>query len=395
MTPRLTLRCVFLLLSACGARTGLDEGELPLDDGGTDRDATVTDGRDAATDPDAALPDAGPPACGGRPLPEPGAVTEVAMPPRMNAVGVLIPDPLGVIVVGGRTSADQAADQMAFLDLGRKVSQDLPVEGDAVVLPDRSAVAVYIPDQYRVVVIGGSGPDGEPLDQVFSFTGEGEAKGLGFRRVIAELLPAYPAGPVRGHVGVWDPAGRRVIVHGGEPLPDEVTDRRTVWALRLEPEPQWREVVPADESPVGRSEAMGYDPVRQVAVELVDGQEDFDGVSVYELDLEEGREGWSGRLDDVNLAPVTRGELLYDPTVCGFHVLSWGRLPCSLTHWVMPVGGPAGASTFRGPLELSPAHFRAASTFVAALDELVVYGSEDCEADGVPNRLAHEVALVR
>lgn len=394
MTRLLTLRCVSLLLSACGARTGLDEGELlSPDDGGADRDATQQDGLDAATDPDAEVPDAGPPVCGDRPLPEPGAVTEVAMPPRMNAVGVLIPDPLGVILVGGRTSADQATDQMAFLDLGRKVSQDLPVEGDAVVLPDRSAVVVYIPDQYRVVVIGGSGPDGEPLDQVFSFTGEGEAKGLGFRRVIAELLPAYPAGPVRGHVGIWDPVGRRVIVHGGRFLPEQETDRRTVWALRLEPEPRWREVVPADDSPVGTSEAMGYDPVRHVAVELVDGQEDFEGVSVYELDLEEGAEGWSARRDDVGVSP-TRGELLYDPTVCGFHVLSLDG-PCDLQHWVMIPAGPPGSTFLRGRLELSPSHFRAASTFVAALDELVVYGSEDCEADGVPNRVAHEVALVR
>ncbi len=394
MTPRLTLRCVFLLLSACGARTGLDEDEpRPPDDGGIDRDATQDQGRDAATDPDAEVPDAGPPACGDRPLPEPGVVTEVAMPPRMNAVGVLIPDPLGLILVGGRTSADQATDQMAFLDLGRKVSQDLPVEGEEVVLPDRSTVAVYVPDQYRVVVIGGSGPDGQPLDQVFSFTGEGEAKGLGFRRVIAELLPAYPAGPVRGHVGIWDPAGRRVIVHGGELLAEEVTDRRTVWELRLEPEPQWQELVSADESPVGTSEAMGYDPVRHVAVELVDGQEDFEGVSVYELDLEEGTEGWSAHRDDVGVLP-TRGELLYDPTVCGFHLLSVGDR-CGLQHWVMISGGPPGATYSRGLVELSPSHFRAASTFVAALDELVVYGSEYCEADGVPNRVAHEVALVR
>jgi hypothetical protein len=381
---RIASALALLALSASGARSGLaDDGLGPADGGDSDagHDAEVPD-----------LPDAGdePLACDGRPLPRPGAIVAAAMPARMHALGVLIPDPLGLILVGGRTSSDEAAEQMAFLDLTTNRSQELPVEGDDVVLPDRDAVAVYVPEADQVIVIGGSGPDGAPTDQAFAFTGEGDPSGL--RRVRARLLPSFPGGPVRGHVGVWDPVAGRVIVHGGAGLPDEPSDTRTTWSLRLGADPTWQELVAAEDSPPPGTRAMGYDPEHHRAIEITD-DDDGDGVAVFGADLDNDPPFWT-RMDEVELVPSTRGELVWDDAACGFHVLSARRTRCVLEHWILTLE-PGLGLVYRGELELSPSHFLAASTFVPALDELVIYGSEDCGSPGTPNLMAHEVALVR
>src|SRR5687768_1980633 len=165
----------------CGARTGLDVDAGPRD-GAVRRDAAPRDAapRDAPIAPDVTeAPDAFVPvACDGRPLPRPVGTTTVEVPPRMQGLGVQIPDPLGILVVGGLVSSGVFADRMVFLDLDRSRAQEVPVAGDRVDLPLESGVAVYVPRGDLVVVIGGLIDTGDPTDQVFLFTGEGDPSGL-------------------------------------------------------------------------------------------------------------------------------------------------------------------------------------------------------------------------
>ena len=374
-----------VLLGGCGARSGLADD----DDDIVGHDAGLPDAADGL---DADVPDAAQPlGCDGRPLPHPGVAVDVPIPPRMYGLSVLIPSPLGVLVVGGQPALGEDATQMVFLDLSTRAAQELPVEGDDVRLPGGTGVAVYVPDDDSVVVIGGSGAAGVPTDQVFSFNGEGDPSGL--RQVRAHLLPDFPGGPVQGLGAVWDPAHHRVIVHGGRGLPDEPSDTRTTWALELGDDPGWHELVAATDSPPPGTRAMGYDPVRSRAIEITD-DDDGAGLAVFALSLDDAAETWT-RLGEIDFSPSTSGELLWDDASCGFHLLSARRTRCTLEHWILVVDGESATAVFRGEPLLDPTHFLASALFVAARSELVLTASQDCAAEGTPNVVAAELALER
>ena len=377
-------RAIFLLVGlwACGARSGLADGR----DEGT-LDASTTLDADVPDPPDAG----GVLACDGLPLPRPGSVAAVATTGRSQGLGVLIPDPLGILVVGGLWDGGVPADQMAFLDLASGVSQELPVEGDAVALPLGTGAAVYVPNGDRVVVIGGSvGVERAPTDQVFVFVGEGDPT---LRRVRVQLGPAFPDGPVRSLGAVYDPRANRIIVHGGTDLGGDPMVHRATWALALDGGPRWEPLLSASEGPAAGTRAMGYDPVGHRAIEVTD-DEDGEGLAVYALSLERGSERWQ-RLGPIDFSPSVAGELIWDERACGFHLLSARRTRCVLEHWVLTVEGDEVQTVYRGELDLDPGHFLGAAMFVRARSELVLHSSENCQSVGHPNPVSHEVSLVR
>jgi hypothetical protein len=287
-------------------------------------------------------------------------------------------------MVGGLTP--DGSDTMAFLDLATGETDDLPVQGDDVVLPDRQAAAVYVPvADDRIVVIGGNGPEG-PMDQVFAVQGGGDAGNPRF--VDARLLDPFPGGPVQGAVAVWDPFGQQIIVHGGAGEADDPAFSRTR-ALRLDVEPPWIDLQSPEDSPPTGAYAIGLDPGGAV-MEIAAGRDDG-GARLYTMDLQDPLSPWT-LVAELPTAPSTRGELLCDPRICGFHMLSARTTRCVLEHWVVT---SAGDAVFRDETELAPAHFLAASTFVAGTDELVVYGSEDCGEPDDANPVVHRIPLVR
>jgi hypothetical protein len=376
---------VLVLLAGCGARSGL--GAQARDGGALDAasipDATPpTDARaDAPMD---AAPDAGEPlACDGRALPRPGPVSSFPIPARLAPIAALVPEAPGVLVAGA-TATGTRVERMLFFDLSSERVDELAVLGDPVELPGGQGLAVHVPEREGAVVIGGRLGDGAPTDQAFLVTAEDDPDVP--RGVRAARLPPHPAGPVDGLVGIHDPVANRVVVHGGD------ADGGT-WALELDGEPRWRALVaPADSPPPG-VRAMGYDPSAHRAVEIT-ADEDGEGVAVFALSLARGGERWE-RLGPIDFVPSVRGELHWDPRVCGFHLLSARRTRCVLEHWILVPTAPRPTTVLRGELDLAPPHFLAAGFFVAATDELVVFGGEDCDEVGWPNRRAHRVALVR
>ena len=66
-----------------------------------------------------------------------------------------------------------------------------------------------------------------------------------------------------------------------------------------------------------------------------------------------------------------------------------------LEHWILVVDDASAETVYRGDLALTPPHFLGSAAFVPAKDELVLFGSEDCDAPITPNLSAHEIALVR
>lgn len=379
---------IALLASACGARTGLDV-TVPPADAGIPRDA----GWDAAVRPDAGAdasvrPDAGDIrlACNGDPLPGPSSVRSLAVPPQMDAVIVQLPDPRGILVLGGFRALDEPATA-SFLDLASGASQPVRMVGPDPVLPTSGATATYVPDGDHVIVVGGR-VDGVASDRVLRLRREGDPGGDWRMRV--EVLAPFPAGTVINHVAIYDPIGRRVIVHGGsssDPIPIR---RRQTWALGERGD--WTLVADRPGSPYFEVRAMGYDPVRHRAIEIVTIDEGR-GVSVHALDLALGSEGWE-RQTELDFAPSTRGELIYDPRVCGFHLLSARRTRCVLEHWVLSFDDLDRPTTYRGELELGDdAHFLAAASFDPVTRQIVLLGSAQCANPTRASEVAHAVLL--
>lgn len=358
-----------VIASGCGARTGLLDDDPPDRDGGRD-DGGRRDGgsRDAGDEPIA---------CDGFPFPRAGAIESIGVLPRSSALGVAIPDPEGVLVSGGLEGASFAPD-MAFIDLRTGTGIEVPVEGDEIDLPLRDSAIVYRPGADRVILIGGTTASGLS-DAVFEISGEGDPGGI--RRVRVRRLPSFPLGPITHPVAIFDPRRERVIVHGGRP---------GTWALELEGDPVWREIVPADASPPVSAVAMGYDPVLHRAIQI--NAEAPGDVRVHALDLES--ETWR-ELGGMDVVPSTKGELVWDDRACGFHLLSARRTRCVLEHWVLAVEGDRMRAVPRGDLALEPAHFVAASIFSTPSRRLAVFGGERCDAPGVANAVAHVIELTR
>jgi hypothetical protein len=316
----------------------------------------------------------------------PGAVSTIMIPSRMRAGGTLIPDPAGLVIVGGYLAEGVGADEMLFIDLGTGRSDPLTVRGDFVVLPDRSAAVVYVPPSDEVVVLGGAPPGGSTMSQVFRFRGGGDPSGNRF--VVATVLPDYPEGPVRNVVATYDPVGNRVIAHGGEgPIGAQY---RTTWALSLDPgrAPSWTILVNATDSPGGRPQAMGYDPTTHRAIELL-------GIAgptaVYALTLDAGNERWDP-LGEVRAGHSTQGELLWDDAACGFHLLEQQDTDCVYEHHVLVVSASSAVSVYRGDLAFS-APFFASALFSARDRELLIFGGETCPRTFVPDPALHRVPL--
>jgi hypothetical protein len=359
----------WVIASGCGARTGLLDDEHRGDGGRFDAGRAIDGGRFDAGDE--------PIACDGFPFPRAGAITSIAVPRRSQGLGVAIPDPEGVLVTGG-LDEDGFASEMAFIDFRTTSGIDVPVAGDDIDLPLRDSAVVYRPGADRVILIGGTTASGM-TDAVFEISGEGDPGGI--RRVRVRSLPSFPLGPITDPAAIFDPRGERVIVHGGLP---------GTWALELAGDPEWREIVAADESPPPSAVAMGYDPVLHRAIEI--NAEVPGDVRVHALDLESAT--WSD-LGGIEFVPSLKGELVWDDEACGFHLLSARRTRCVLEHWILAIEGDLIRTVPRGDLALDPAHFIGASVFSTPSRRIAVFGSDRCDSVGVPNDTAHLIALTR
>lgn len=375
------------LLAACGARSELDVPPLRAD-AAAPMDAAAP--RDAATPIDAAVvvetfvpldaPDDTDAfvslACDGLPLPRLGAPSSIAAPPRIEGLGVAIPDPEGVLIIGGSRAFGDPSDQMAFVDLGRMTGVDIPIIGEPIAVDDPAAA--YDPLRDQVIVVGGARDLGrEPVADAFSVTGEGDPGGL--RRVVTRRIASYPPGGVRGLVVAHDPVNDRIVAHGGT-APGGALASEATYVLDLATE-TWRELLPAAESPPGGAITIGYDPRRRRMIELTTSP-GATSVEVHALVLERGRERWS-RIGTLDFSTSVRGLMTWDDRACGFHLLSARRTRCVLEHWILVINDDSVDVVMQGELDLEPGHFRPSAPFFTTSNRIVLVGSSRCRDRGL------------
>lgn len=211
-------------------------------------------------------------------------------------------DPLArnMIVFGGVGPGLISPDDVWLLPLdGPPVWSRLPVEGRRPT-PRVGHTAIFDSNRRRMIVYGGVG-DGRRSD-IWALTIDGTPKWT-------EISPLGPAPVARfSHSAVYDPIGDRMIVYGGSigSFIDNVspdTYLGDVWALTLGDHPEWTEVTVAGNGPAPRfGHAALFDPagVRMVIHGGFAGDCWFDGRhggcfsqgDVWELSLAD-QPGWT------------------------------------------------------------------------------------------------------
>jgi len=119
----------------------------------------------------------------------------------------------------------------------------------------RSHTAVYDPVRDRVIIYGGY-VDGSP-----NYRGDVWALSLEPNPAWTEIVPSGTPPSARAeHAAIYDPGQDRMVVIGGS----DGTYRNDAWALTLGPSPAWTEIVPSGSPPTPRAEHTAiYDPVQE------------------------------------------------------------------------------------------------------------------------------------
>jgi hypothetical protein len=180
-------------------------------------------------------------------IPNPGQ----GNPPSARAGHAAVYDPVRnrMLVIGGNNGA-MLNDVWACSPPATGTWQPLAPVGDP--MPGRlQGAAVYDPVRDRVIVIGGDG--GALLNDVWTLNLAGDP-------TWGELHPnGTPPSPRRSHTAIYDPVGDRVIVYGG--YDENYLRRGDVWALNLAGEPSWQLLISSTTPPLGRSGHVAvYDP---------------------------------------------------------------------------------------------------------------------------------------
>jgi hypothetical protein len=139
------------------------------------------------------------------------------------------------------------ATATALLDPVRLASAGSGWEPIAAPAPGPAArsshVAIYDEANHRMIIHGGL----TYLDGAYVALGDAWALTLGGPPT---WVPIQPEGPSpserRGHVGIYDPEGQRMIIYGGSSLPGEYTD---LWSLSLDDAPRWTELTATGRNP--------------------------------------------------------------------------------------------------------------------------------------------------
>ncbi len=161
---------------------------------------------------------------------------------------------------------------------------------------------IYDPASDRMIVFGGSYPDGSFSNDVFALELTGTPRWT-------PILPqGSPPAPRAGHTAIYDPVRHRMIVFGGTAGTPKYND---VWELTLSGSPEWHPLSPLGARPPNWDHAAIYDPLGDRMIVVGGAGWDSDH-AVWALPLS-GTPAWS-EVIVAGLAEVFfQHTMVYDP----------------------------------------------------------------------------------
>lgn len=185
-------------------------------------------------------------------------------PTRIDASAVIDPVRDRVVYFGGTHvyGADPLKNDAWAFDMSGEQAGWLTeiVPSGAPPSPRRAHSAVYDPKRDRMIVFGGTG-DNFVLAYGGPFLNDVWALEFSPTPTWTQLSPAgTPPAARAGQLAVYDPAGDRIVVFGG----NNGSWRNDAWALSLGATPTWSAISATGSAPASPSEPTGiYDPVRE------------------------------------------------------------------------------------------------------------------------------------
>jgi TIR domain/Galactose oxidase, central domain len=207
-----------------------------------------------------------------------------------------------VIMFGGLNEAGAALDDTWAYDPRASVWTELTPLGK--VPPARSGHALaYDPVTHRLIMFGGFGDAGVPLNDTWAYDPEANAW--------TELTPLGTAPPTRSaHAMVYDPATHRLIMFGG--FGDAGAPLNDTWAC--DPKASaWTELKPIGISPSARSAcAMDYDQTSGLVI--IFGGQDSAGTSLNDTWAYDSADNTWMKLEPSGIQPLARAghAMVYD-----------------------------------------------------------------------------------
>jgi hypothetical protein len=174
--------------------------------------------------------------------------------PRWAAPGVYDPIRDRMIIFGGETSTGNSSEVWALTLSGTPDWQQLAPSG--VGPPARGwGIAAYDANRNRMLIFGGRSGSYTMFNDVWALN-------LSDPISWTQLNPQGPAPSQRwGHVGIYDPALDRLVIHSGATDVSYTVNNET-WALTLAGTPMWTQLSPPTPLPRARALATAvYDPV--------------------------------------------------------------------------------------------------------------------------------------
>ena len=168
-------------------------------------------------------------------------------PGRLEHTAIFDPDADAMIAFGG--TSDQSPnyrDDVWALNLSATPSWNQLVPSGVKPTGRRWHTAAYDPAGSRMIVHGGGDVPGSDSEEAWAFSLDGSS-------AWSKLSPEFPP-PFRRehHTAVYEASGERMIVFGGYWWPSSIL-YNDVWALGLDSDPEWVRLLPSGTLPSPRS----------------------------------------------------------------------------------------------------------------------------------------------
>jgi hypothetical protein len=283
--------------------------------------------------------------------------------PRHRHTAVYDPVRDRMIVFGGTNDSTLFADVWALSFSDPPEWTEITASG-AGPAPRYRHSAIYDPVRDRMIVFGGRGVGGDFNDTW--------ALDLGGVPAWSEMQPSAPLPRTRGnHSAVYDPAGDRMVVYGGDG-----STRNDAWSLALSGSPAWSALEPTGSAPSGHSSHTAILDAGRNRMVVFGGKVDSLASSDLSVLALGGTSSWSQVVRPLAPTAMAIHTSIYDPV--GARLIPFGGKTYPAGHinetWALSLDPAAFWSRIEPAGALPEPRYNHVAIYDRLRERMVVYG---------------------